>query len=111
MKREPKGIVTFNREVLTTYRDVMKVTARYNWNNENGEPWKLILRASARIEFEEIRKEIDPVVVGQFVITWKDAVIRMHEKVNDVNMKMSAFIEETRTDSINNKAFNPFEDT
>mmetsp|Transcript_18608 Transcript_18608/g.21378 ORF Transcript_18608/g.21378 Transcript_18608/m.21378 type:complete len:129 (-) Transcript_18608:33-419(-) len=107
LKRAERG-VTFDRDVLRTYRDVLKVTARYNWNNENGEPWKMILRVSARAEFEAIKEEIDPLIVGKFIITWKDTIIRMHEKVNDVNMKMAKFVEETRTDNAHSKVYDPF---
>ena len=37
-----------NIEVLRTYRDVGQMTKRFNWNNEDGEPWKDILRKTAR---------------------------------------------------------------
>ena len=30
----------------------MKMTQRFTWSNENGEPWKDILRRTARGEFE-----------------------------------------------------------
>ena len=108
LKRESRGF-TFSREMLRVYRDALKVTARFNWNNEDGQPWKEILRASTRAEFEQIKDEPDPLIVGQFMITWRDSINRMHEKVNDINMKMSRFVEETRTDT-RPKAFNPFED-
>ncbi|CAI2382986.1 unnamed protein product [Moneuplotes crassus] len=110
MKREPKGIANFSNDYLRCYRDVWKVTARFNWNNEEGESWRDILRASARAEFEQIKEENDPLIIGKFLITWRDAINRMHEKVNDVNMKMTSFVDETRTDSVNQKAFDPFKD-
>ena len=65
-------------------------------------------RTSARAEFEQIKGEVDPLIVGQFIITWKDVVIRMHEKVNEVNMKMAKFVDETRTDNKTQRAFDPF---
>ena len=108
MKRAKRG-VKFDQEVLRVYRDVMKVTARYNWNNEDGEPWKDILRVSARAEFEQIKEEIDPLIVGKFIVTWRDVINRMHEKVNDVNFKMTQFVDETRTDNPRTKAYNPLE--
>ena len=50
MERAEKPIP--NREILLTYREVLKMTQRFNWNNEDGEPWKEILRKTSRAEFE-----------------------------------------------------------
>ena len=46
-----------NREFLRMYREVWKMTNRFTWNNDDGEPWKQILRKTARKEFEDLRKE------------------------------------------------------
>lgn len=59
------------------------MTNRFTLTNENGEPWRDILRKSARTEFEQIRTETDSVKVGKFMITWRDAIMRIHEKVSD----------------------------
>ena len=32
------------------------------------------------------------------MITWRDAVMRIHEKVNDTQMKIAKHIDDTRTD-------------
>ena len=32
-----------NAEVLRMYREVLKMTQRFTWNNEDGESWKAIL--------------------------------------------------------------------
>lgn len=37
------------------------MTRRFNWANEDGEPWDKILRKTARAEFEEVRSETDTV--------------------------------------------------
>mmetsp|Transcript_8027 Transcript_8027/g.9155 ORF Transcript_8027/g.9155 Transcript_8027/m.9155 type:complete len:131 (-) Transcript_8027:53-445(-) len=108
MARESRGIPYFRRDLLLCFRDILKVTGRYNWNNENGEPWKDILRASARGEFQQIREENDPLIIGQFIITWRDAINRMHEKVNQVDMKMTSFVDQTRNDHTPSKAYDPF---
>ena len=72
------------REVLCLYRDVWKMTTRFDWKNEDGIEWRDILRRSARVEFEEAKDEVDPLVIAQFVLTWKDVNLRLHEKVNAV---------------------------
>ena len=87
-----------SREILTLYRDVLKMTMRFTWTNEEGEPWREILAKSARSEFELIRNETDPVKLGKFIITWKDAVMRIHEKVNDTQLKMMKHVDQSRTD-------------
>lgn len=87
-----------SREILTLYRDVLKMAQRFTWTNEEGEPWREILSKSARSEFELIRTETDPVKLGKFIITWKDAVMRIHEKVNDTQMKMMKHVDQSRTD-------------
>ena len=46
-----------NLEVLRMYRETLKMTNRFTWNNDDGEPWKQILRKTARKEFEDLRKE------------------------------------------------------
>ena len=50
MERADKPIP--NREILLTYREVLKMTQRFTWNNEDGEPWRDILRKTSRAEFE-----------------------------------------------------------
>lgn len=80
------------------YRDVLKMTQRFTWANEDGQSWREILARTARSEFEMIRGETDSVKLGKFVITWRDAVMRIHEKVNDTQMKMMKHVEESRTD-------------
>ena len=74
------------------------MTRRFTWANENGEPWRDILQKSTRAEFEELRTETDTVKVARFMITWRDTVARIHEKVNKAQMEMTAHVDKTRTD-------------
>ena len=87
-----------NQEILRLYRDVWKMTNRFTWNNEDGEPWKDILRKTSRQEFEEIRNETDSVKLGKFMITWRDSIMKIDEKINDAQMKMMTHVDATRTD-------------
>ena len=86
------------REILNLYRDVLKMTRRFTWTNEDGQPWRDILQRTARSEFEMIRTETDQVKISKFVITWRDSVFRIHEKVNGAQMKMMEHIDASRTD-------------
>ena len=71
-----------NAEILRLYREVLQMTKRFTWANDDGEPWDKILNKTARVEFEALRGETDTVKVAQFLITWRDSVARIHEKVN-----------------------------
>ena len=46
------------------------------------------MRKTARTEFEELRSETDTLKVAKFMITWRDAIGRIHEKVNKAEMDM-----------------------
>ena len=74
------------------------MTKRFTWANEQGEPWQDILQKTARAEFEAIRSETDTVKLAQFLITWREAVAKIHEKVNEAQMGMQKHVDETRTD-------------
>eukprot|EP00347_Sterkiella_histriomuscorum_P007815 403347456 len=87
-----------NAELLRLYRDVLKMTQRFTWANEDGTQWKTILQKSSRQEFEMMRKETDSVKVAQFMLTWKDAIMRIHDKVNETQMKIMKHVDESRTD-------------
>ena len=76
------------------------MTQRFTWANEDGTSWKTILQKTARSEFEQIRKETDSVKVGKFIITWRDSVMKIHEKVNETQMKIMKHVDESRTDKI-----------
>ena len=45
-----------------------------------------------------MRNETDSVKVGKFMLTWRDAVMRIHEKVNETQMKIMSHVDESRTD-------------
>ena len=87
-----------NREILLLYREALQMTRRFTWANDDGEPWEDILRRTARAEFEAMRDETDSVKVGKFLITWRESVTRIHEKVNKAQMKMMEHVEGSRTD-------------
>ena len=60
--------------------------------------WKLILQKSAKQEFEMMRNETDDVKIGKFLITWREAIRRIHDKVNEAQLKIVKHVDETRTD-------------
>lgn len=50
-------ILTTRREALSLYREVLRYSNLFVWRDERGRPWRDVLRASARKEFEEARFE------------------------------------------------------
>ena len=64
------------------------MTKRFTWNNEDGEPWRDILRKTSRNEFESLRPETDNLKVGKFMLTWRESIQRIHEKINSAQMAM-----------------------
>jgi hypothetical protein len=45
-----------------------------------------------------MRNETDSIKVGKFMVTWRDAIMRIHEKVNSAQMKMMEHVDKSRTD-------------
>jgi len=82
-------LTTTRREALSLYREIMRITALFDWPNERGEPWRDVLRKSARQEFEEARYEQDPEVINRLLVVGRDAVGRVSER----------FVEELRKKS------------
>ena len=87
-----------NREVLLLYREVLSMTRRFTWANDDGEPWDKILRKTARTEFEEQRTETDTLKLAKFLITWREALGRIHEKINKAEMEMMQHVDSSRVD-------------
>ena len=57
-----------NREALLLYRDVLRTAKAFYWADEKGREWPLVLRESARKEFEEARNERDPLIVARLLV-------------------------------------------
>ena len=79
LKRNNKPIP--RRESLLLYRQVLKFSREFYWLNERGEEWGDKIRKSARSEFEAARFEKDPFLIGQMIVTSKDAINKVREKL------------------------------
>jgi hypothetical protein len=76
-------IITTRREVLSLYREIWRATRVFTWPNEQGAPWRDVLRLSARREFEAARVEKDPETIARLVVVGRDAVRGALEKFVD----------------------------
>jgi len=68
------GLTTSRREALALYREILRTTRLFTWTNEQGVPWRDLLRESARMEYEQARYETDPEVIARLLVVGRDAV-------------------------------------
>jgi hypothetical protein len=73
-------LTTTRREALSLYREIMRITALFDWPNEQGVIWRDVLRQSARQEFEDARYESDPEIINRLLVVGRDAVGRVSER-------------------------------
>ncbi|KAL6659977.1 hypothetical protein ACP70R_002099 [Stipagrostis hirtigluma subsp. patula] len=69
-----RRLTSSRREALGLYRDILRATRLFAWPDDRGVPWRDVLRANARREFEEARAERDREVVARLLIGGRDAV-------------------------------------
>ncbi|KAG0569995.1 hypothetical protein KC19_6G131100 [Ceratodon purpureus] len=75
------GLTTSRREALALYREILRTTRLFTWTNEQGVPWRDLLRESTRLEYEQARYETDPEVVARLLVVGRDAVQAAIDKV------------------------------
>ncbi|OAY84552.1 hypothetical protein ACMD2_03625 [Ananas comosus] len=83
-----RRLTSTRREALALYRDVLRATRFFAWPDARGVPWRDVLRANARREFEEARFERDPEVVAKLLIGGRDAVQKALDRLVDASKKM-----------------------
>ncbi|EPS74343.1 hypothetical protein M569_00415, partial [Genlisea aurea] len=72
--RRRRRLTSTRREALSLYRDVLRATRFFTWPDPRGVPWRDVLRANARKEFEDARFETDPEIITRLLIGGRDAV-------------------------------------
>ncbi|XP_020093266.1 uncharacterized protein LOC109713563 [Ananas comosus] len=83
-----RRLTSTRREALALYRDILRATRFFAWPDARGVPWRDVLRANARREFEEARFERDPEVVAKLLIGGRDAVQKALDRLVDASKKM-----------------------
>ncbi|KAK9819670.1 hypothetical protein WJX72_000938 [[Myrmecia] bisecta] len=76
----PQQLLTTRREALSLYREILRYSLLFVWLDERGQPWRDVIRASARQEFEAARFEREPELVNRLIISGRDSVQRTMEK-------------------------------
>ncbi|KAL6907431.1 hypothetical protein ACP4OV_002470 [Aristida adscensionis] len=82
-----RRLTSSRREALGLYRDILRATRLFAWPDERGVPWRDVLRANARREFEEARGERDPEVVTRLLIGGRDAVQQALDRLADASRR------------------------
>ena len=62
------------------YREIVRTTRLFNYKNEAGEDWSLVLKREARKEFEQARYETDAELIARLLFVWWDCVNQTKEK-------------------------------
>jgi len=77
---------------------VLKYTGRFYWNNDRGEPWKDILRKSARKEFDLSREEKDSFLVMKMMVTTRECMKEMDNKIIKTQDQLVKTVDSTRNE-------------
>ena len=91
-----KGLKIVNRESLALYRDILRASRMFTWNNEKGVPWREVLTVNARHEFEQARYESDPLVIARIQFVGRDCLNQTKDKFSAAAQAMQDNIEKTR---------------
>ena len=89
--------VVVNREAIRLYRDILRVSRLFTWNNEKGEPWKGIVQSNARKEFEQAKHEKDPLIVARLLFVGRDCLNQTAEKLTEKARSIQDHIDKTRS--------------
>jgi len=66
------------------YREILRTAKHFHWADEKSQkPWNKILKDEARKEFEESRRETDPLIIARMIVTGRDCVQQIQNKFND----------------------------
>jgi hypothetical protein len=70
-------------EALSLYREILRTAKHFHWADHSGQPWNKKLKAQARKEFEESRRETDPLIIARMIVAGRDCVQQVQNKFNE----------------------------
>jgi hypothetical protein len=77
-----------NKEALSLYREILRTSRHFHHCNDKGQPWNVILRQSARKEFEQSVDERDPLIIARLLVTGREAVQQVQRKFADGDLAL-----------------------
>ena len=95
-------------EALSLYREILRTAKHFHWADHSGEPWNKKLKAQARKEFEESRREADPLMIARMIVAGRDCVQQIQNKYNEATKAAWTRIEKDNSRSssdVNDKTF------
>eukprot|EP01132_Coremiostelium_polycephalum_P003780 gene3780-4704_t len=67
------------REAIRLYRDILRTVRLFPHTNEQGIPWRVVLRDSARNEFESHRYETDSEKILEMLMVGRDCLMKIQD--------------------------------
>jgi Complex 1 protein (LYR family) len=84
-------------EALSLYREILRTAKHFHWADPSGQPWNKKLKVQARKEFEESRKETDPLIIARMIVAGRDCVQQVQNKFNEATKAAWARIERDKS--------------
>jgi Complex 1 protein (LYR family) len=70
-------------EAISLYREILRSAKHFHWTDPSGQPWNKKLKEQARKEFEESRKETDPLIIARMLVSGRDCLQQVQNKFNE----------------------------
>ena len=86
-------------EALSLYREILRTAKHFHWADQTGQPWNNKLKAQARKEFEESRRETDPLIIARMIVAGRDCVQQIQNKFNEATKAAWTRIEQDNSRS------------
>jgi len=74
--------------VIRLYRDIIRCSKRFTWMNEKGMPWNMILKESARKEFEMNRHIKDPKQITSLIVNARESIHQLEYKLQQKQLNL-----------------------
>ncbi len=87
----------YRSESLKLYRDILRASRCFTWNNEQGIPWSHILRINARKEFDVAKYERDPAIITKMLFIGRQCLNDTMDKYTAAAQKLRSNIDNNRT--------------
>ena len=75
-------------QALSLYRDILRASRRFHWADELGRPWRDRVLESARLEFEQSRRETDTLIIARLLVVGRDCLNETLFKIDDAERKI-----------------------
>lgn len=92
----PQKNPALRREALALYREIIRTCNAFYWADKNGQPWSLVLRQSARKEFENNRNLVDALEIKRQIMMGYESVDEVRRRFNAAEQKIKERVQNTK---------------